>query len=982
MLKKLFSVILIGAGAIGASAAVLRGSITDASGQPLPDATVRVLAQSDSSYVAGVTSNRSGRFTVTGVKRGNYIVQASYIGYTTACHNVKVSNATDTVSVNTFKLSESSVMLKEATAVGIATPIKVMEDTIQYNAASFTTPPNATVGELFKRLPGVTVGSDGSITAQGQKVSKILVDGKEFFSDDPAVASKNIPVEMVDKAQVITRKSDLARMTGVDDGEDETVINLTVKKGMNNGWFGNVEAGYGTNDRYGANVFLNHFRDGNQFTILGNANNTNNEGFTDNNASRFRRFGGSSGVNTTQSAGVNFNVGNEEIFRVGGNVLYSHNDRDSESKTNRQNILQDATTTEYSESTSNDRGHNVRGDFRLQWKPDSYNTLDFRPTFSLNYNNSSSQSWSRNHNDAGVNITNSRNVNTSNGHGYDISGRLIYNHSFSQHKGRSFSVSANYTLSNTWENQTAWSRNAFWLSQQNSEQNDSLYENYQRIKYHTWSNTAGARLSWTEPLGDVKKGNYLEVSYQTNYRWNNADKIVRNDPKSLSPIPDSIRQNLNDLNWMSMSFDDRLSGVNDLDMIIDSINSQQYRYDYFDQSMRIGYRKVNKNYTINAGMSFNPQMSRSIELINSDKSIPTRWVWNYAPFLWMRYKFSKQTSLNLNYNGRSSQPSLSQLQRVEDSSDPLNVVQGNPDLKPSFAHNLRLRYQTFDQDRQQSLMVMASASATQNAIVSRMTYNTTTGGRYTTYENVNGNWSANLQTMFSRPLPNKLFTFDNSLSGSVSQSKGYTNDLLNTSSVYSINESFSFNFRPDNLELSLRPNYSWRYTNNSIQSTQNRTIHSYGGSFDGTWYTPFGLVLNTDLNYTATSGYGEGYDYSQWKWNASISYMFLRGKNATVAIKAYDLHNQNKQWSRSESAQAITDSWQNNLGRYVLATLSYKFTTFANRSDRRDPNGMEPGMGPDGPGNGQMPPMMPGGGGPGGGGGFGGGPGGGGGGPM
>jgi hypothetical protein len=980
MLKKLISVILIGAGAIGASAAVLRGSISDASGQPLPDATVRVLASSDSSYVAGVTTNSRGRYTVSGIKRGNYIVQASYIGYTTQCHNAKVASATDTVAVKAFKLSESTIMLKEATALGIATPIKVMEDTIQYNADSYTTPPNATVGELFKRLPGVTVGSDGSITAQGQKVTKILVDGKEFFSDDPAVASKNIPVAMVDKAQVINRKSDLARMTGVDDGEDETVINLTVKKGMNNGWFGNVEVGYGTDNRYGGNLFLNHFRDGNQFTLIGNANNTNNEGFTDSNASRFRRFGGSSGVNTTQSVGANFNVGNEEIFRLGGNVFYSHNDRDSESKSNRQNILQDATTTEYSESSSNDRGHNVRGDFRLQWKPDSFNTVDFRPTFSLNFNNSSSASWSRNYNDTGAKITNSRNINSSDGHGYDISGRFIYNHSFRSHRGRSFSVSANYTLSNTWENQTAWSRNAFWLSNQNAEQEDSLYENYQRIKYHTWSNTVGGRLSWTEPIGDVKKGNYIEVSYNMSYRWNNADKIVRNDPREIPAISDSLRQRLEDLYWMTMSFEDRLSGVSDLDMIIDSINSQQYRYDYFDQSIRLGYKKVNKNYTINAGISFNPQMSRSIELINSDKSIPTRWVWNYAPFLWMRYKFSKQTSLNMNYNGRSSQPSLSQLQRVEDSSDPLNVVQGNPDLSPSFTHNLRLRYQTFNMDSQQSIMVQLSANATQNAIVNKMTYNSVTGGRYTTYENVNGNWSADLRTMYSRPLPNKLFTFDNTLNFSASQSKGYTNGLKNTASVYNIDESFSLNFRPTNLELSIRPNYGLRLTQNSIQSQNNRTIHSYGGSFNGTWYTPFGLVIASDVNYTATSGYGEGYDYNQWKWNASLSYMFLRGQNATVSIKAYDILNQNKQWSRSESAQAITDSWQNSLGRYVLATFAYKFTTFPNQERQMDPNGMGPDGGPDGgPGRGERPQMMPGGG-PGGPGGFGGGPGGGG--PM
>lgn len=273
----------------------ISGVVTDNYSEPLPGATVRVLATADSAFVKGGITDADGKYTIAGVNSGNYILEATYVGYDRATRNVRVSAAN--LRTDTLRLGEGSVMLKETTVIGVKTPIKVMQDTIEYNADTYKTQPNAVVEDLLKRLPGVEVDTDGKITANGKEVTKILIDGKEFFSDDPKVASKNLPVDMIDKLQVVDRKSDLARLTGVDDGEDETVINLTVKKGMQNGWFGTVEAGYGTDDRYKATFNVNRFWNGNQITFIGNANNTNELGFTDGNGSRFRRFGGDRGIN-------------------------------------------------------------------------------------------------------------------------------------------------------------------------------------------------------------------------------------------------------------------------------------------------------------------------------------------------------------------------------------------------------------------------------------------------------------------------------------------------------------------------------------------------------------------------------------------------------------------------------------------------------------------------------------------------------------
>lgn len=942
------------AGAVTASAAVVTGRLTDAaSGEPLADGSVRLLAAGDSAYVTGVAADEAGRFRLTGVKKGSYIVQASYIGYSPIYRNITVSAPTDTVRLRRLALSESSVMLREATAIGVATPIKVMEDTIQYNASTYKTPPNAVVEDLLKRLPGVEVGTDGGITAQGQKVTKILVDGKEFFSDDPAVASKNLPVSMVENAQVITRKSDLARLTGVDDGEDETVINLTVKKNMKNGWFGTAEAGYGTDDRYKATFVANRFYNGNQFTLLGNFNNCNDAGFSDGNGSRFRRFGGVNGINTTNSLGFNFNVGRGDTIRVGGNVLWSNSRRNNEQSYHRVNLLQGrGNTTDDNESQSVDRGNNVRGDFRLIWKPDSFNTLEVRPNFSLNYNDSEQQSYGQSYSATNERISQSRNIGSSDGHNWELGARVIYNHNFAARRGRSFSVSANYNGSNTRENELSWSRNAFWML-------DSVYEDFQHVDNHSWSNSAGGRLSWTEPLGNPRRGNYLEFSYMVSYRWNNADKIVTHEPLSFNHI--EPEWGWQDAVWRDWDMTRRFSGWNEL--TYDPENSNSFRNDYFSQSIRAGYKKVNAKYTLNAGMSLNPSMSRSTNLTNPDKTIPTRWVWNYAPFLRLRYKFSKSTTANADYFGRSEQPTLTQLQPVTDSSDPMNVIVGNPGLNPSFTHRLRLRFQTFDSDRQQSVMIMGGATMVQNEIVSNTYLNHLTGARETHYANVNGNWNADLMNMFSRPLHNKAFSVNNFVRLAYQNRIGFVDGVRNRSGNFSLTESFSLAFRPDNVELELRPRYTLSTTSNTIATTANNTVHTYGASLNASYYTPFGLVIASDLNYSNSSGYSSGYDAEQWMWNASLSYMFLRGKNATIALKGYDLLQQRKNISRTETAQYLQDSRYNTLTRYFMLTFTYKFSTFGGKIPQvsgddfmRGPGGPR-GGGPGGPGGGGRRPF-------------------------
>ena len=909
------------------------GRVVDSEKEPLIQASVRLLAAKDSAYIKGGATNEQGRFRINNVKSGKYILQATYVGYEPTYKNITVG--TDNLRVGEIVMNESSIMLKETTVIGVKTPIKVMEDTVEYNADTYKTQPNAVVEDLLKRMSGVEVSSDGKITAHGKEVTKILVDGKEFFSDDPTVASKNLPANMIDKLQVIDRKSDLARLTGVDDGEDETVINLTVKKGMKNGWFGTVDAGYGTDNRYKGIFNVNRFWNDNQITFLGNVNNVNEMGFADG-GGNFRRFGGNNGINTSQAFGVNFNVGNKEIFRVGGDVMYSHSDRDNIQKTKRQYLYTDINSMANMDKLSRDNGHNIRASFRVQWNPDSTNTFEFRPNFRANFNDSWSKDTSATNTIGQGYILDqtSQNLVNSNGTSYNFGGSLVYNHKFKSRPGRSFSFQGRYQFSNVSEFERTLSINRNTYTYADSIDEDILdYAQY--ADNHTWNNMAQGRVTWTEPLGNVKNGHFLTFAYRAQYRWNNADKYTYSAP---SDVLNNIV-----LNYLT---DDRYSHTNLEELFYgyefepnDSLTNI-FRNEYFNQDIRVGYKKVSKAYTLDAGLSLVPTMQKSHNISNPDKDIPESWVWNLAPFVRYRLKMSKSRSLNVNYMGRSSQPTMAQIQPVPDYSDPLNIVIGNPNLKPTFTHNVNVRFQDFNMEAQRSIMLMGFVRYNQNSIVSNTTFDPETGGRITNYTNANGVWNARLMNMISMPLRNKAFSFSNHLFGFYSATVGSNNGNLNRSGSFMVGESFSFAWRPDYLEFELRPFYNLQIVRNTVQTASNRDVHTYGGTFNATYNAPFGLSVNSELSYSGTQGYSVG-EPNQWLWNASIGYSFLKGKAATISLKAFDLLQQRENVRRNVTANYIDDTEYNSLTRYFMLNFTYKFNTFGageqpkNRNERR-----------------------------------------------
>ena len=924
-------------------AATIKGLVTDADGEPMPGVAAQLVALPDSTRAGYAMTDADGTFSFERLKPSRYCLQLSMTGMDDVYKDVEVKDTTDTLDLGSLRMTENSVMLGESVVTAVRAAVVAKQDTLEFNAGSFHTNPNASVEDLLKKLPGVEVGSDGSITSGGKSVTKILVDGKEFFADDPKMASKNLPSNMVEKVQVVERKSETARLTGVDDGEDETVINLTVKKNMNNGWFGNVSAGYGTDRRYQGNFNINYFRDGNQVSIIGGGNNINEMGFSDMGRGRFRDFGGNNGINSTGQLGVNFNVGNEEKFRIGGNVLYTYSDRDSRSRFDTQYLFPDSVSYLRGGSKTRDRGHSLRAQFRLQWNMTEADVLDFRPEFSFNYRRSELQDSSilRASLDDADKVNSSYAMRGNRGRDYNASGRLIYTHKFLSHPGRSISAQVNYTFSNTRQHATTWNDIEYFLRQEDSERL------FQFLDSRQWRNSIEGRLTWTEPLGDASRGNFLEIAYKASLRFNNADKLTYDLPPG--------------------DFNPFLAGLPDYSSVPEGAElsddlSNRFRNRFSNQELQLGYKKVNSKYNLNAGITFSPSSSESEDLINPARNIDTRWVFNVAPYLRFRYKFSKTSSLMAHYRARTSQPSLTQLQPVADVSDPLNITVGNPNLKPTFTQNLGMHFNNYNTETQQSIFAVANASFAINNIVSRTLTDAETGVRTTTYANASGNWNVFGMLMLNQPLRNRKWRVMARFNGRYASNAGYIDGEFNRSGNLTLAPTAGMTFSSDIFQMTVNPTYSFQMATSTLQQQPNRYTHSYGFDADASLYLPFGLEVSTDLSFSKTTGYSQGFDNTQWLWNAQLSYSVLKDKSLTFSVRAYDLLGQKKNVSRSVSANIITDNEYNDLRRYVMFGVTWKFNTLSKKVARNVnmPDDVPPP--PDDGGRhkrGERPPMGP-----------------------
>lgn len=904
------------------------GSVVEqGSDTPIEQATVRLLNVKDSAMVRGVVSARNGSFTLKNVKKGSYLLHITFIGYDPLYQPLQITGKKNPVNVGKLELSDGAIELGEAVVIGKAPEVTVRNDTVEYNADSYKVTEGSVLEDLLKKMPGVEVDSEGKITVNGKEVKKVMVDGKEFFSDDPKVASKNLPAKMIDKLQVLDKKSDMAQMTGFDDGEEETVINLTVKPGMKQGWFGNAYGGYGSKDRYEGNAMVNRFVNNDQITFMGGANNTNNMGFSDLASTMFsgmgggggRRggFGAGSGITSSGNAGLNFSKEfKPDKLTLGGNTRYSHSDNDARSKSDRQNILPgDSSSYDNSEAMSRTKSDNFGVDFRLEWKPDTMTQLIFRPSFSFSHsmNDNFSDATTLDNERDTVNTNKSSNYSESNG--YNLNASIDFSRKLNN-KGRVFSATLSGGNSDSYSD--GMNRSDIVYFNQTDALKNSIID--QRSRYDNKGFNYRAYVSWVEPIGH---NNFIQATYSISQRKQEALKNVYNQDA------DGIYN------------------------VLDSAYNQSYRNNFISQRASLSFKSQRAKFNYTIGLNLDPSYSSSENFVgDTTLSKITRKVVNLSPMAQFNYMFDKRTNLRIMYNGRTSQPSMTQLQPVADISDPTNITIGNPDLNPRYTNNVFIRFQQFTPEKQRAFMIMANGSYIINDIVSYTSYNQETGVKTTTYKNVNGNYSGNVRMMLNTPLKNKKFSINSMTMASFANSNGYINEEKNTNRNLILSERGGIDFRSSYLDLGVNGNIRYNATSNSLQKENNQNTFNYGAGGYTTIYLPLNFKIESDVNWSTNSGYGDGFKQNEVLWNASASKSFLKNNQGTLRFKIYDILQQRSNISRSITASYIQDSEYNTLGSYFMVHFIYRFSIFkggASASDVKTPGRSGRGRGPMGP---------------------------------
>lgn len=904
--------------------------------EPVELAAVQLLSLPDSAQVAGMTTSAQGYFSLSKQKPGKYLLKVSFIGYITKVIPVQLTANVPAKKMGNIELATDAVMLKEAVVVAEAPQVTVVEDTLMYNSSAYRTPEGAMLEELVKKLPGAEIDDDGNVKINGKELKKIMVDGKEFFGGDVKTGLKNLPVDMVDKLKTYDKKSDLARVTGIDDGEEETVLDLTVKKGMNQGWFGNADLGAGTKDRYTGRMMLNRFIDNTQFSIIGSANNVNDQGFSGGGGGP--RWRSNNGLNATKMLGATFATQTNKI-ELGGSVRYNFQDGDISSINSSERFLQNGNSYSNSNNKNRNKGTNVNADFRMEWKPDTLTNIIFRPNFSYGRTNNASLSESGTFNEDPFNLVANPNDylnfdNLSDDPLKDI--RVNATNSASLSKGNSLSGNAtlqvNRKLNNKGRNLTF--RGVFGYGDNDNDQytqsetryyqllnhlgGDSILYRNQYITTPTHNYNYTAQVTYSEPIA---KATFLQFSYQFQYKYSKSDKTTFD----LLDYPDWTIGGTLPSGYEAHA--------------VDSL-SKNAEYRYYNHDASVGLRFIRQKYQLNVGMSFQPQNS-TLSYKKGDYMIDTtRTVFNFAPNMDLRFRFSKVSQLRFTYRGRSSQPTMENLLPITDNSNPLNIRMGNPGLKPSFAHTMRLFYNTYNAEKQRGIMTHFSFTATQNSISNSTRYNEETGGLITRPENINGNWNAFGLFGFNTALRNKKYTINTFTNINYQNNVAFLynqdtkNNDRNTSTGLMLGERVTGSYRNDWFEFSLNGSINYTAERNKLRPENNQEpyTYSYGASTNITM--PWKMTLATNITNQSRRGYRDSsMNRNELIWNAQLAQSLLKGAG-TISFEVYDILRQQSNISRSLTADMRSVSEYNGINSYCMVHFIYRLNIFGSKAAR------------------------------------------------
>ena len=949
--------------------------IDEKTADPVGFATVSLTEKGHETASKFVLTDEEGKGTLTKVGKKTYTLKAELMGYKTYQQEINVEKNLD---LGDIKMAEDVEVLDASKVSAVGNPITVKKDTIEYNASSFKVSDNDMLEELLKKLPGVEIGTDGSITANGETINKITIDGKTFFLDDPQLATKNIPAKLVEKVKVVEKKSEQAQFTGIDDGEEETVIDLSVRKGMMNGFFGNVMGGGGHDVpspqnnmddwRYQGAAMVGRFSEKSQVSVILNANNTNNRGFNDMAGSMMQgmRGGGGgmgrgmggwgrrNGITTSWMGGLN---GAFEFFDgdmdLAGNYLYNGSDNYVEETSTKTTYLEDGGRLIYDNrgsSTTRSQGH--RFGVRLEHKFSESTSILFEPQVNFGSGNFSEISDFETYSERVGSQRNKTNDGYTNNNGandnWSTSGFLLLRQRIGK-PGRTISANIRYSFSN---NQLAGLNQSLTNVYDESSANGNGEIVNQFYDSQSKSASLRGRVVYTEPLA---KHLFLEANYE--YSWNRSESVKDTYDSGSNALVDGKLQYISD------------------GAVRNDIYSNDILNRYINQRAGLNLSWQKEKFRAQLGAAVNPTDTKNET--NGEKY--NNKVVNWSPQAMVRYDINDNTNFRMFYHGRSSQPSTSQLMPVPDNSNPLNVSFGNPYLKPYFNHNIRANFGYTNKKSFTSVHANIRGGLVQDAITNAQWYDKA-GAQYSIPVNGPGTGNINAHVMVNSPLGKSDFSIFSMTNGGYNQSTSYIGtgrldtakyydaenaefdyDLFNkdfptlegveefsTNKIQTLNftQRLRFTYRNDFVELTLggrtRMSKSWY----SIASATNTTTWNNQIDASMNWTIPGGINLLADVDYNWYEGYTTPQE-KEFILNAEITKLLFKN-TCTLALKAYDIFAQSKNLSVTDASNYHQEVRNNTLGRYIILSFTYRFGTFGgNRGGA--PMGGPGGRGPMGP---------------------------------
>lgn len=942
----------------------IRGSVVDSTTRkPLLEASVSLLSGRDSSLVTFGITDGDGRFTFTGVKEGSYRVLVSYVGYRSQARRVSVSTDKSSADMGPFELIGQANALTEVTVQGEKAPVAVKGDTLEFNAGSFKTQPNAIVEDLLKKLPGVEVATDGTVKAQGQQVSKVLIDGKPFFGNDAKMATRNLPADIIDKVQVFDQASEQSQFSGVDDGDREKTINITTKRDKRKGTFGQQSAGIGprpgSDPRYSVRATLNRFNDGQQLSVMGMANNINQQGFTGQDLGLGSNFGGAgqgqgggaggggnviraggggggagsgsgqvgnNAITQSWAAGLNYRDGWGKKIDVVGSYNASNTNTLTSQTSRRDNILPTTTagsTTRTDSAFVTNRANNSdntntnhRANLRLDYRLDSMTTIRLIPSVSWLNSSYQNNSQSATFGASGDTTNTSRTNYNSTGSGFTGNNTALIMRKFRK-RGRTISLNWNTAISdqdnvgfnmsvnrfnrpNTPTSSTAVSTSAVSTSVNSGTANGGLFATTidQLSQQQTRSMTNSINLSYTEPLSMRQT---LEFHYFLSNNRNTSNRTVF-DRNTETQQYDRLNQTLTN------NFDNT----------------------FMTNRGGLTWQTNRLKYTYAIGLDAQQATLRSDNLSRPTDVPVSRSFNNLLPNALFTYNFAKNQRLRFNYRTRVNAPSVNQLQPVPNNVNPLNIQLGNPDLQPEYSHNLNLNYNRFNPATFRSMFMFINASRTDNKIVNSTTFSNA-GAQTTRPVNTDGYYTVSGNLSLGRPLRFDEQRVNLNLGTNLTYNTGtsFVNEQSNRSQNWLLNQSLGFNTNiNDKLDVTLRGDITLQSAKYSLQPQQNTTFLNQTASLDLFYQLPFRFTFTSNVLFSHYGGSSSSFSQSFTLWNAALSRQLFKQKQGELRLSVFDLLNQNRSVVRNVTDTYVEEVQSQVLTQYFMVSFVYNLRRF------------------------------------------------------